>query len=71
MKDKKIRLKDRQGRVVEVDEGCCYPPDKNGKIIAALGGFSYMDGFPTDEPVTHKPRVWGMSLAGRGILIRL
>lgn len=49
-----INLKNDFGIIISVDMSSCYPPDSNGVIIAALGGFSYFAGKITSEAATHK-----------------
>lgn len=65
------RLKDKQGRVFEVETSQCDPPDERGVIGAAFGGFAYVAGVPTDEPVTHVRDDGDGSLFQRGNLKKI
>lgn len=55
MSNETINLKNKEGQVVTVPKTACYKPDSDGRIMAAIGGFSYFWGIPTEEPATHQP----------------
>lgn len=65
-----MNLINEKGVCVEVEESCCYSPDEEGFIMAALGGFSYFRGRKTDKNPTHIP-FGHPSLYFRGELIRI
>ena len=48
-----IRLKNKEGIVIEVVKSCCYSPDEQGNISCYLGGFDYFTGKETQEKITH------------------
>lgn len=65
-----MKLKTKEGFVVEVEDFSCYSPNENGDIMFAMGGFSYGWGKPTTEQVTHNISNDGNeSLATRGRFI--
>lgn len=67
----KIRLKNKRGQIVEVDQSACYSPDKKGNVVATLGGFSYFVGKPTTEAINCVVSDGNGSLAERGGLERI
>ena len=60
-----MRLKNEEGNILEVNDDSCFPPDKDGSVSAYLGGFSYITGKPTKEPVNSEAIYGGGSLAER------
>lgn len=48
-----MRLRIRPRTVIKVPDRQCYPPDDDGRVLAALGGFCYVHGVPTKSEITH------------------
>lgn len=65
-----MNLINENGVCVEVEESCCFSPNEEGFIMAALGGFSYFQGRKTDKSPTHIP-LSHPSLCFRGELIKI